>query len=201
MLFDPPTFPEKWNKDIRLLPHDRLLRRTVIPLIPAAVKPNHITVLRLLLIPVVLWLLARGDYAWGSFLFLFLGFTDALDGSLARVRGQITEWGILCDPVVDKLFIGSVLALIVLQHINLELGLALLGAEAVIIFFGWRRQRRGLIEPANFWGKIKMVSEVVGIMLLLVALWLKVNMLADFSVSTLALALVFAIVSILVRIK
>jgi len=196
-----PDENSRWNREIVLLPHDRLLGHTLIPIIPAWVKPNHITLGRIFLIPVVLFLLNADNYAWGVPLFVFIAFTDALDGSLARVRKQITEWGILYDPVADKLFIGSVLYLIVLRHINYHLGMALLAVEAAIILFGWRRARRGLIEPANVWGKIKMVSEVAAILLLLIAVWLKIDLLTDLSTSTLALALVFAVVSVLTRIK
>lgn len=199
--FNRSEYPDKWNKNIVLAWNDRLFKHTLIPLTPAWVKPNHVTVFRMLLIPLVLLLLSRGQYAWGVPLFLFTALTDAFDGSLARVRRQISEWGILFDPVADKLFIGSVLFLIVLQHINFLLGMALLFVEAGIIIFGWHRARRGTIEPANVWGKIKMVTEVAAIMLLLIALWLKIDMLTDVSTSTLALALVFAVVSVLTRIK
>jgi len=201
LFFRKSEYPEKWNKHIVLLPHDRLLQHTLIPLVPAWVKPNHITVARIFLIPPVLLALNEGNYAWGVPLFLFIALTDAFDGSLARVRRQISEWGILYDPVADKLFIGSVLFLIVLQHINFYLGMTLLGVEAAIIVIGWYRVRQGTVEPANVWGKIKMVTEVAAILLLLTALWFNIDMLTDVSTSTLALALVFAVVSVLTRIK
>jgi len=192
---------DRWNKDIVMQPTDRLFARIIAPLIPRAVKPNHITVFRLFLTPVMLILLMRERYEVGVPLFLFAALTDWFDGSLARTRRQVTEWGIIYDPVVDKLLIGSVLFLIVLQHINFTLGLALLGIEAFLVVVGWVRVTHGAIEPANKWGKIKMVSEVCGIMLLLLALWSGIDLLVDVSTGTLALALVFAIVSIFSRIK
>jgi CDP-diacylglycerol--glycerol-3-phosphate 3-phosphatidyltransferase len=112
----------------------------------------------------------------------------------------VTEWGIIYDPIVDKMLIGSVLFVIVLDHVNYWLGMALLGVEAFMIVVGWYRKLQGTIEPANVWGKIKMVAEVCGIMLLLLALWFRVSLLVEASTGTLALALVFAIVSILSRI-
>ncbi len=194
-------YPEKWNRDVRVLPHDRFLAATVIPLIPRRVQPNHLTILRFLLTPVVLWFLGAENFAVGVPLFLLAALTDALDGSLARVRRQISEWGILYDPVADKIFIGSVLAVIVIHRINLLLGLALLAVEAIIVIFGWIRLRRGVIEPANVWGKVKMVFEVISVTLLLIAAWLKFDLLTDISVQTLILALIFAVVSVLVRLK
>ncbi|MEY4745016.1 MAG: hypothetical protein RL272_961 [Candidatus Parcubacteria bacterium] len=193
---------DRWNSDIVLYPSDRLFAATIDPFVPRGVKPNHLTVLRMLLIPFVLYFLSVERYAVGVPLFLFAALTDWFDGSLARVRRQVTEWGIIYDPLVDKLLIGSVLFVIVLDHINFTLGVALLVVEAFMIAAGWyRNMTSGRIEPANIWGKVKMVAEVCGIMLLLMALWLKMNLLVDLSTGTLGLALTFAIVSIFSRIK
>jgi len=189
-------FADKWNINVRVLPHDRLLARTLIPLIPKRVRPNHITVARMFLTPFVVLVLLRGWYAVGTPLFLLVAFTDALDGSLARVRRQVTEWGTLYDPIADKLLIGSVLFLIVLRHINFALGIALLVVEAALIVGGWWRRTCGRIEPANVWGKSKMIAEVIGITLLLVAVWSGQHLLVDVSSATLGLALVVAIISI-----
>jgi CDP-diacylglycerol--glycerol-3-phosphate 3-phosphatidyltransferase len=178
-----------------------MYRFVLDPFIPQWVKPNHITVARIFLTPAVIYFLFIENYAVGVPFFLFVALTDALDGSMARVRRQITEWGIMYDPLADKLLIGSVLFVIVLHHINFLLGIALLVVEVGMIIGGWVRKRRGKIEQANVWGKIKMVAEVCGISLLLIALWLNVNLLVDLSTGTLAVALVVAIVSILSRMR
>jgi len=192
-------FGDNWNKEIRLLPHDRIYKCVLDPLIPAAIKPNHITVVRMFLIPPVLYFLYIGEYRIGVPLFMLAAFTDALDGSMARVRSQITKWGILYDPLADKLLIGSVIFLIVLHHVNFILGMTLLVVEVLMIVGAWLRHRRGKIEPANFWGKLKMVTEVLAIFLLLLALWMDISLLVDISAGTLALALAVAVVSILSR--
>jgi len=192
-------FRDKWNRDIKLGPHDRLFAATLDKVIPRSVLPNHITVFRFFLTPFVIFFVATGDFAVGMPLFVFAALTDAVDGSLARVRRQITEWGILYDPLADKLLIGSVLFVIVLKYVNFTLGIALLLIEAAMIVGAWIRHRKGRIQPANTWGKIKMVTEVVGIALLLLALWLDVSILVDISAGTLAIALITAIVSVLSR--
>lgn len=192
---------DRWNAAITLYPSDRLFKAVIAPLIPRRIRPNHLTVLRMLLIPPVLYFLYVERFEIGVPLFLFAALTDWFDGSLARVRRQVTEWGIVYDPFADKLLIGSVLFVIVLEHINYTLGMALLGVEAAMVLAAWYRRRRGAIEPANVWGKIKMVAEVSGIMLLLLALWFDVNLLVNLSTGTLALALTFALVSIFSRIK
>ncbi|KPJ85892.1 hypothetical protein AMJ57_01410 [Parcubacteria bacterium SG8_24] len=194
-------FADKWNRHIVLYPHDKVFRCLLEPLIPRWLKPNHITVSRIFLTPPVLYFLFVEDYRIGVPLFLLVALTDAIDGSLARVRRQITEWGVLYDPLADKLLIGSVLFLIVLRHINFYLGISLLVVEVGLIVGGWIRKRRGRVEPANVWGKIKMLTEVIGITLLLIALWLDISLLVDLSIGTLAVALVVAIVSVLAKIK
>ena len=190
-----------WNDHIRVTRVDRFFAATFGRLIPASVKPNHLTVLRIFLVPFVILALALESYRWAVPLFFFAALMDWFDGALARTRRSVTEWGIVYDPVADKLLIGATLFVIVLQHMNYALGLLLLAVEAVIIAVGWWRVRRGKVEPANLWGKFKMVSEVVGITVLLLALWLGVDMLVRVSAGTLALAVVFAIVSVLTRIK
>jgi len=190
---------DRWNEKIRLLLHDRIYARTLDVLLPRWIAPNHVTVLRFFLVPPVVYLLYIGNYGWGVPLFLFAALTDALDGSMARVRRRITEWGIIYDPLADKLLIGSVLFLIVLRHINFYLGLGLLLVETLMIVGGWMMRRRGMVQPANFFGKVKMVAEVLGIMLLLIALWLNISLFVDLSNGTLGVALVVAIVSLLSR--
>lgn len=190
-----------WNKEVIPYPSDRLFAALVEPLIPKAVKPNHLTVFRMLLVPFVVYFLDRQRYAVGIPLFLFAAMTDWFDGSLARVRRQVSEWGVIYDPIADKLLVGSVLFLIVLEHINYELGIALLAVEGLLIAGGWYAKVRGRVEPANVWGKIKMVAEVVGILFLLLALWSRVNLFVSFSNGMLALALVAALVSIFWRIR
>lgn len=187
----------RWNREAVLLPHDRLIAATILPFIPARIRPNHFTVLRMLLTPVVVFFLWRNEYSIGVPLFFATALTDMVDGSLARVRKQITEWGIIHDPIADKLLIGSVLFLIVLEHVNYALGWAVLAVEAVIVGGTFLRRRKGIVTPANVWGKIKMIAEVLGITLLLMALWLDVSLLVDISVGTLAVAVVVAILSLL----
>ena len=190
---------KQWNTDIRLLWHDNFFAWTFGRVIPRFVRPNHLTALRMTLTPIVLMLLNAESYSIGVPLFLFAAVTDAFDGSLARTRRQITTWGVIYDPIADKILIGSVLFLIVLQHVNRALGLSLLGVETAIVVGGLYLRSRGQIRPANVWGKVKMVAEVLGILVLLIALWFKVNLLISLSVQILAVALIVAIVSILTR--
>lgn len=180
-------------------PTDYLLKYTVLPLIPRAVTPNQVTVLRIVLTPVVVWFIIVGDFRVAIPLFLFVALTDAIDGAMARLRAQITQWGTLWDPVADKLLIGSAVVVVVLEHVNLILGLVLLALELIVIIAGYRRYRQGIVHPANVWGKTKMVLEVLGVTILLIALASHINLLVHFSFGTFALAIIFAVVSLLTQ--
>ena len=182
--------PYKW------FPHDYLLRYTLLPLIPSWISPNMITVFRMILTPFVLWVLLKENYSVGIPFFLFTAGTDALDGSLARVRKQITPWGTFYDPVADKLLIGSVVFLIVARHINPIIAILIIFFELAIIFVGYLRKAKGAVISANIFGKTKMFLQVLGVTFLLLAVYSGHDMFIQVSYGTLALAIVFAVVSL-----
>jgi len=189
--------PKAERDPYRLFPHDHLMKYLVLPLVPRFILPNHITIFRFVLTPFVLWFLLSEQYYIGVPLFLFAALTDALDGSLARVRKQITEWGTLADPVADKLLIGLVVLFFVIKYIGLFFGLMILFFELVIIIGGFLRKRNGLYVSANIFGKIKMVLQVTGVMFLLISLWVDFDLFRSVSIGTFTLAILFAVLSLL----
>ncbi len=164
---------------------------------PSWVRPNHLTLSRIILTPFVMWVLYFENYALGIPLFVMVAFTDALDGSMARIRKQITSWGTFYDPFADKLLIGSVILLIVIQHVNPIIAIALILLEALLILGGWYGRQHGKIRSANIWGKIKMLLQFFGVLFLLMALWLGIDLFVEISNGTLILAVIFAMVSLL----
>lgn len=190
----------RWNENVQLYPADRWFA-WVERLIPQAVRPNHLTVVRMLLTPFVAYFLHQGDYPVGMTLFVIASATDWLDGLLARTRRQITEWGIVFDPIADKLLVGAALFIIVFEHVNVLLGLALLAIEIAALVAGIVRHSRGIVRPSNSWGKAKMIFEFLGITSLLAALWLGHDLLVDISVATLSFALIAALASVYWRIR
>lgn len=180
----------------RLFLHDHFLRYTLVPLIPSFISPNMVTVFRMLMTPVVLWFLYLQNFAVGVPLFWFLAFTDALDGSLARLRQRITTWGTFYDPLADKMLIGSVVLLVVVKHVNLFFGLLIVCIELAIILGAFVRRRRGKIMSANFFGKTKMFLQVLGVSFLLLALWAGFDLFIPLSIGTLSLAILFAVMSL-----
>lgn len=96
--------------------------------------PNLFTFIRLLCLPLFLWLLfAQDNPAGASWLLVALGSTDWVDGWLARRFDQTSEFGKVFDPTVDRLlFIVSVTAIIIDGRIPLWFAIAVLVREVLV---------------------------------------------------------------------
>lgn len=96
--------------------------------------PNAFTLLRLLLLPVFLYVLfVLGERAAAAFLLGGLSATDWVDGYLARRLGQVSEFGKVFDPTVDRLlFVVATIAIIVAGSIPLWFALAVLFREIAV---------------------------------------------------------------------
>jgi cardiolipin synthase len=80
--------------------------------------PNALSVLRLLGVPVFLWLLLGPHQdGWALVILAVSGFTDWLDGVLARKLNQMSRVGALLDPLADRLYILATLLGLVLRHV------------------------------------------------------------------------------------
>lgn len=185
------------NENVKLFTHDKILAKTLLKLIPKEVYPNHLTVLRVLLTPIILYFLWNESWSVVVPLFLVAALTDLLDGSLARTRKQITLWGTVADPVADKLLIGSVMILFVAREINPYFAAVIVVVEIAIAATAVvRKLRNQPFISANWYGKIKMLFQVIGVSTLLIARWSGVEMIVPFSVGTLSVAIVFALMSL-----
>jgi cardiolipin synthase len=96
--------------------------------------PNAFTLVRLLLLPVFLYVLFGLDNrAAAAWMLGALGATDWVDGYLARRLGQVSEFGKVFDPTVDRLlFLVATTAIIVDGSIPLWFALAVLAREVVV---------------------------------------------------------------------
>ncbi len=96
--------------------------------------PNAFTLLRLLLLPVFLYVLfGLENRAAAAFLLGGLSATDWVDGYLARRLGQVSEFGKVFDPTVDRLlFVVATIAIIVDGSIPLWFALAVLFREVAV---------------------------------------------------------------------
>lgn len=185
------------NENVKLYPHDRILGATIVKLVPKWVHPNHVTILRFFLTPIVLALVWIHAWEWALGLFLFTAFTDALDGTLARLRKEITLWGTMADPIADKLLVGSVVVLFVAREINVLFATLIIVIEILILGGAIYRKRKGVYSSANGYGKIKMFLQILGLALLLAARLFGFELAVPFAIGTLSLAIVFALISLL----
>ena len=71
--------------------------------------PNVLSAVRLVLIPVFLWLLGTEQYGWALIVIVVSSVTDFVDGFIARRFNQVSRIGQVLDPAVDRLFIFSTL--------------------------------------------------------------------------------------------
>lgn len=95
--------------------------------------PNLITILRILLIPVFVSLLIRGNHIYAFGVLVAAGVSDALDGFIARTWGFKTKTGAYLDPIADKLlFVSSFATLATLEMIPLWVAIVVIGRDVVI---------------------------------------------------------------------
>lgn len=176
---------------------DKVLAKTLLPLFPEKyVKPNHLTMVRFILVPVVTILFWSQCFWLGFIIFLLAALTDALDGAMARTRDQITNWGKVYDPLADKLLICSAVFILVLKFVDAYAALIIIFLEIIIVSAAFYAKRRGLVIQSNFWGKLKMILQVLGVVVLLIALVFNWEALLPFSRGTFYLAIAFAIMSL-----
>ena len=183
---------------------DRLIAKTWLLALPRWIKPNHLTILRLLLVPAVFLLLHYEHRGWALAVFVVAMCTDFIDGAMARTRGQTTTFGVYVDPVADKLLVASVLAWWVWQRFSTDdaLGyvvpifLGFIVLELVFTSVGVSiLLRRGESQQSNAFGKFKMIVQSLALFLFLLAALLDLKTLTDVSLYLLWAALALAIAS------
>lgn len=137
---------------------------------------NKLTMIRIFLVPVFLVFIAVRDIPYGSIVatavFIIASITDQLDGHIARSRNQITNFGKFMDPLADKLLVTA--ALVSLVELKLVAGWAvvvILAREFAVSGLRTLAASDGIVIAASWWGKIKTVTQMIAILLLL----LKVN--------------------------
>jgi len=140
--------------------------------------PNALTVGRIFLVPLLVvvlltkfegrLILGMRKELVGAAIFGLASLTDVLDGYLARRRKQITTLGQLMDPLADKLLITA--ALVSLVQMDLAPGwmvVVILGREFLVTVLRSIAHARGVVIPASPLGKVKMVTQVIAILALI----------------------------------
>lgn len=187
--------PGKSNLNI----FDKLIAKLILPFIPKKVRPNHVTVLRFVLIPFVIYFLITDRLDIGVWLFGISIMTDAIDGAMARYRHQITAWGKFYDPMADKLLIASTALIVVWRYINPLMAVIIILFELLIIGNYWFNFRGQSTIPQAMWaGKIKMILQSFALLFIIIAVLAHVQVLLVISALLLVLSFVFAIISLFI---
>ena len=143
--------------------------------------PNKLTVMRMLMVPVCIaailipeaWLPADLGAIIALVIFAAASITDAIDGKLARKYNLITDFGKFMDPLADKfLVLGSLLAILYRYE---QMKTWLFWAVLVVIFREFAvtsirlvvSSSSGVVIAANWLGKIKTVTQMSAIIVLL----------------------------------
>ena len=142
--------------------------------------PNALTVLRILGVPVFLWLLLQeggedAGWRWWEFgVFALLMITDKIDGDLARSRNLVTDFGKIADPIADKaLMIGALVGLNIIELLPWWITAIIVVRELGITLWRVVQLRRGHVVPASKGGKLKTVAQSLAVALFLMPLaWL-----------------------------
>lgn len=127
--------------------------------------PNKLTVARILITPVylalILWASLPHRFLIATLVYSLAAITDAIDGKLARKNNQITNFGKLLDPIADKILTTSaLLAFMQMGLCNIWIVMIVLTREFTVASIRMIAAADGVVIPANFWGKLKTVSQM-----------------------------------------
>lgn len=142
--------------------------------------PNTLTVARIFLGPLlVVVLLTKFEVelifgvpreVLGAVIFGLAAFTDWLDGYLARWGQQVTQLGQMMDPLADKLLITAALvSLVQMGVVETWMVAIILGRELAITVLRSLAYTKGVTLAASPLGKVKMVTQVIAILLLILS--------------------------------
>jgi len=132
--------------------------------------PNQLTLLRMVFVPFIVIELVEGRYFWALILFVIAGFSDGLDGLLARKLQQQTLLGQYLDPIADKLLLSTMFLVLSILHkipwkftvLVFSRDISILAASAVLFAIaGLRNFRPSIFGKANTFSQIAAVFFVL----------------------------------------
>ena len=128
--------------------------------------PNILTISRIVITPIFLFVLLMESlphrFLLACIIFSIGSITDAVDGHLARKNNQITNFGKFLDPIADKILTTSaLLAFMSMGLCNIWIVMLVLTREFAIASARMIAASNGVVIPANIWGKIKTVTQMV----------------------------------------
>ena len=133
--------------------------------------PNLITIFRIFMVPLIVWLIITGQYMVAFAVFVIAGMSDGVDGFIAKRFNQATELGAYLDPIADKLLLVSIYVSLGFREI-LPAWLVILVVSRDILIIGafllsWLMDRPVPVTPlmvskANTTAQIVLAALVLG---------------------------------------
>ena len=139
--------------------------------------PNKLTVFRIILVPIMVLIpyLGINGEAFGipitlllvDLIFIIASITDKLDGTIARKKNLVTDFGKFLDPIADKiLVIAALIMLVDLNKIPSWIPIIVIFREFLVSGFRLVAvSKGGKVIAASIWGKIKTVTQMIAIIL------------------------------------
>lgn len=161
--------------------------------------PNKLTLLRILLIPVfiiIMMLDIPNHYLIACLIFVVASITDALDGYIARKNDLVTDFGKFMDPLADKLLVIS--ALICMIESSLVAGwmvISIVARELTVSILRAIAAADGKVIAASGGGKIKTISQMLAVIILLLGANLSNNLLLQVGTIFMLIATFFTLYS------
>lgn len=126
--------------------------------------PNTITWVRVILTVFIVWFLLQNWYMAAFILFLLASFSDYLDGYFARKLNQVSNFGKIFDQMSDKILVTSVLIVFVqLGLIQSWILIVIVFRDTLVSTIRMAAASGGQVIAANYFGKLKTVSQIVWI--------------------------------------
>ena len=136
--------------------------------------PNKLTLLRVIMIPIFVVVLLSSlvpaplNRYIAVVIFILASFTDYLDGHIARKYNLVTNFGKFMDPLADKLLVSAaMICMIELGMLPAWVVIIIISREFIITGFRLIAAEGGLVIAASWWGKIKTVTQMAMIILML----------------------------------
>ncbi len=127
---------------------------------------------RILAIPVFIVVFLMGYNYAAAVIFILAALTDMLDGHIARKYNLVTNFGKLMDPLADKLLVMSaLLCLVQVGDVAGWMVIVILGREFIITGMRQVAAAQGIVIAAGTTGKIKTITQMIAIPLLLLENW------------------------------
>jgi CDP-diacylglycerol--glycerol-3-phosphate 3-phosphatidyltransferase len=157
--------------------------------------PTILTFSRIVLVPLFIWITPT-NHVLGAMIFLVAAVTDIFDGYLARKTGQITKFGIILDPIADKILVISALVLLVdMMMISAWIAIVIIIREFVVTGIRMVALSQDIVIPAETGGKLKTGAQMSSLVIILLPGGIGPLDFYDIGLTLLYIALVLAVIS------